>query len=156
MSEQSTGSIIPHKIPPPLLFGGLIISMILGRILGLTSPLPKSVRWAGIPLFVSGLWLGSTAFVSQRRAGTSPDFRRPTTALVVGGPYRITRNPIYLAMALTISGLAFILNTVWSLVLLPVVLMILDRGVVRGEETYLEQMFGVDYLEYKNRVPRWF
>ena len=94
--------------------------------------------------------------MSQRRAGTSPDFRKPTTALVVAGPYRITRNPIYLAMAFVISGLAFLLSEVWSLVLLPVVLLILDRGVVRGEETYLEQKFGEDYRAYKNRVPRWF
>jgi protein-S-isoprenylcysteine O-methyltransferase Ste14 len=105
---------------------------------------------------MTGLWLGSSAFITQRRAGTSPDFRKQTTALVVGGPYRISRNPIYLGMALTISGLAFILNAVWSLVLLPIVLLILDRGIVQGEETYLEQKFGVDYLEYKNRVPRWF
>ena len=156
MAKFSTGSIIPHKIPPPLLFGGLLISMLLGRILGLSAPLPKSTHWAGIPLFMTGLWLGSSAFISQRRAGTSPDFRKPTTALVVGGPYRITRNPIYLGMTLTISGLAFILNAVWSLVLLPIVLLVLDRGIVRGEETYLEQKFDVDYLEYKNRVPRWF
>jgi len=125
-------------------------------MVGLSTPLPKSVRWAGIPLLMTGLWLGSSAFMSQRRAGTSPDFRRPTSALVMGGAYRITRNPIYLGMAFVTSGLAFLLSEVWSLVLLPVVLMVLDRGVVISEEDYLERKFGVDYLAYKKRVPRWF
>lgn len=156
MSDSDSGSVIPHKVPPPFLFGSLFLTLILGRFLGLTTPLPKTIRWAGISLILTGLWLGSSAFMSQRRAGTSPDFRKPTTTLVVAGPYRITRNPIYLAMAFVISGLALLLNEVWSLGLLPVVLLILDHGVVRGEETYLEQKFGEDYRAYKNRVPRWF
>ncbi|MDR3574109.1 MAG: isoprenylcysteine carboxylmethyltransferase family protein [Anaerolineaceae bacterium] len=156
MSELNFGPGLPHKVPPPLLFGGLLVSLVLGRVLGLSAPLPKGIRWAGIPLVMTGLWLGSTAFVSQRRAGTSPDFRQPTSALVVSGPYRITRNPIYLAMSLVVSGLSFLFGEIWALLLLPVVLLVLDHGVVQGEESYLEQKFGVDYLDYKNRVPRWF
>ncbi len=80
---------------------------------------------------------------------------RPTTALVVGGPFRFTRNPMYLGTTLLYIGIAILAQALWALVLLPFVLMIVQRGVIEREERYLEGKFGADYLRYKQRVRRW-
>ncbi|MGH6833525.1 MAG: methyltransferase family protein, partial [Methyloceanibacter sp.] len=90
-----------------------------------------------------------------RLAGTSVVPGQPSTALVVEGPYRVTRNPIYIGFVLAYFGLAVVLTSVWVLLLLIPVLIILQRGVVKPEEVYLEQQFGETYRKYKARVPRW-
>ena len=71
------------------------------------------------------------------------------------GPYRLTRNPAYLGMALVYIGIALLADALWVLVPLPVVLLIIDRMVIAREERYLERKFGQEYLDYKGRVRRW-
>jgi len=122
---------------------------------GVPSPLPKPARPLGIPLIAAGLLLGGTAVKAQFQAGTPVDPHQPTTALVESGPYRFTRNPIYLSFAFIIPGVALLFNTLWTLPLVPGMLAILDREMVQREEVYLEQKFGREYKEYKARVPRW-
>ena len=78
-----------------------------------------------------------------------------TTAIVVQGPYRFSRNPMYLAMAILYAGLAFAINGLLIIVLLPVLLGILSFGVISREERYLERKFGQEYLRYKARVRSW-
>jgi protein-S-isoprenylcysteine O-methyltransferase Ste14 len=78
-----------------------------------------------------------------------------STALVVEGPYKVTRNPIYIGFVLAYFGLAIMLTSVWVLLLLIPVLIVLQRGVVEREETYLERQFGETYRKYQARVPRW-
>jgi protein-S-isoprenylcysteine O-methyltransferase Ste14 len=80
---------------------------------------------------------------------------RPTTSIVEGGPYRFTRNPMYLAMGLAYAGLALLLNNLWALALLPFVLLVIDRFVIRREERYLSAAFGDAYQSYCSRVRRW-
>ena len=89
------------------------------------------------------------------RAGTSVVPAEPATALVVTGPYRFTRNPIYIGFVLAYFGFAIVLTSMWVLLLLIPVLVILQRGVVAREEEYLERQFGEAYRKYKARVPRW-
>ena len=91
----------------------------------------------------------------MRRAQTPVDPYSPSTAIVVEGPYRYTRNPLYLALTLFYLALASIVNSVWPLLLLPLVLLVIQRGVIAREERYLEQKFGEQYLRYKSRVRRW-
>jgi protein-S-isoprenylcysteine O-methyltransferase Ste14 len=74
---------------------------------------------------------------------------------VVEGPYKVTRNPIYIGFVLAYFGLAIMLTSVWVLLLLIPVLIVLQRGVVEREETYLERQFGETYRKYQARVPRW-
>jgi protein-S-isoprenylcysteine O-methyltransferase Ste14 len=130
-------------------------SLLLPRLFSLPSPLQKQARAIGIPLMISGVLLGGSAFVAQRRAGTTPNPTHPTAALVQNGPYRYTRNPMYLGMAAIYAGLAILLNEVWNLLLLPVMVLALDRGMVRREEAYLERRFGWKYRRYKKQVRRW-
>ena len=90
-----------------------------------------------------------------RRARTPLDVRKPATALITQGPYRFSRNPIYVSMTLLYAGLAFLLGNGWVLALAAPVLLVMDFWVVRREERHLEAKFGEDYLRYKAAVRRW-
>ncbi len=102
-----------------------------------------------------GVLLGGWAIKTMRDAGTSPSPREPVKALVESGPYRYTRNPIYTSFFLLYSGLAMIANSIWALLLTPVLFLVLNTQVVNREENYLLERFGSGYMEYKERVRRW-
>ncbi|HKH13010.1 MAG TPA: isoprenylcysteine carboxylmethyltransferase family protein, partial [Rubrobacter sp.] len=87
--------------------------------------------------------------------GTNVNPSRPTTAIVQAGPYRYTRNPLYVGMVVMYAGFAARANALPAALLLPVALHLVDRGVVRREERYLEDKFGGEYLRYEGRVRRW-
>jgi protein-S-isoprenylcysteine O-methyltransferase Ste14 len=142
--------------PPPLIFaGGLGAGLMVNR-LHPTPFLPRVLsKVVGWPLVVFGLLFGLWGFREMRRAGTNVDPYHPTTAIVEAGPYRYTRNPLYVGMALIYSGVAARANALPAALLLPAVLHLVDRGVVRREERYLEGKFGEEYLRYKGRVRRW-
>jgi protein-S-isoprenylcysteine O-methyltransferase Ste14 len=146
-------------IKPPFLFLG---ALALGCFLSLVLPIgpdlasPNGLAFAaGLIFGVLGLALGILAIRRFRLAGTSVVPGEPSTALVVEGPYRFTRNPIYIGFVLLYFGLAIILTSVWVLALLIPVLIVLQRGVVEREEVYLERQFGDAYRKYQARVPRW-
>jgi protein-S-isoprenylcysteine O-methyltransferase Ste14 len=146
-------------VKPPLLFGG---ALALGYVLslywplgpGLASPNALAVT-VGLAFIAGGLALAIFSVRAFRRAGTKVVPGQPATALVTTGPYRVTRNPIYLGFVLVYFGLSIVLTSVWVLLLLFPVLVILQRGVVAREEVYLERKFGDAYRAYKARVPRW-
>ena len=146
-------------IKPPFLFLG---ALALGCLLSLVLPIgPRLASPNGLALGVGvtfvaiGLALAILSIRRFRLAGTSVVPGEPSTALVVEGPYRLTRNPIYIGFVLLYFGLAIILTSLWVLVLLIPVLIVLQRGVVEREETYLERQFGDAYRKYQARVPRW-
>jgi protein-S-isoprenylcysteine O-methyltransferase Ste14 len=89
------------------------------------------------------------------RAKTTLNPAGPASTLVTGGPFRFTRNPIYLGDTLMYLGLALLFGRRGPLLLLPGVLAALDRGVIRREERYLERRFGRQYRAYRARVRRW-
>ena len=95
------------------------------------------------------------AITTIRRAGTRVETTQPTTTIVAEGPYRFSRNPIYLAMGLGLVGLAIGFNTVWILVALAAFYLVVRYGVIAREEANLERKFGAVYLDYKSRVRRW-
>lgn len=146
-------------IKPPFLFMG---ALMLGALLSLVIPLgprlasPNGQALAvGVTFVAIGFALAAFSVRSFRRAGTSVVPGEPSTALVVTGPYHVTRNPIYIGLVLIYFGLAVILTSLWVLLLLVPVLLILQRGVVEREEAYLERQFGEPYRRYQARVPRW-
>jgi protein-S-isoprenylcysteine O-methyltransferase Ste14 len=79
----------------------------------------------------------------------------PTTAFVTSGPYRFTRNPMYLGMVFLYIAVALALGVIWALVVLPVVIAIVDGYVISTEECYLEMKYGDEYRAYKQRTRRW-
>lgn len=89
------------------------------------------------------------------RHGTPVDTSRPTQRVVEAGPYRMSRNPLYLALVFLFASFTVLMNSVWMVALLPVLWCLLHFGVVLPEEEYLQRRFGEPYLQYCQRVPRW-
>ena len=118
-------------------------------------PAPVPAAAAGFVIFALAFALGIWAIVTIRRAGTQVETYKPTTAIVAGGPYRFTRNPIYLGMMLGLIGLAIAFDSLWLLLALIAFYLVIRYGVVAREEAYLERKFGDAYLAYKARVRRW-
>lgn len=110
----------------------------------------------GIPLILFAFILFVSAGLTMKKTGTTFKTWEPTTAIVMHGPFRFSRNPIYLANTILYIGIAISLNALWPLVLLPAALAVVIIGVIRREERYLERKFGQEYLRYKARVRRWF
>jgi protein-S-isoprenylcysteine O-methyltransferase Ste14 len=146
-------------IKPPFLFlGALAIGCLLSLVLPIGPGLGSANRIAlaaGLAFVLVGFALAAWSARAFQLAGTSVVPGEPSTALVISGPYKITRNPIYIGFILVYFGLAIILTSMWVLVLLIPVLIILQRGVVEREEAYLEREFGAAYRKYKAQVPRW-
>ena len=142
--------------PPPLIYlGALGIGFGIDRVIG-TRTLPRPVTVPiGAASIVAGAGLLRSFLGAFQRARTPVDPYRPTEAIVTDGPYRLTRNPAYLGMALTYAGIAIAANAPWALAPLPVAIAVIDRGVIAREERYLERKFGTPYVDYKRRVRRW-
>jgi protein-S-isoprenylcysteine O-methyltransferase Ste14 len=141
---------------PPLIY---VAALALGLLLHTAFPvrfLPTTIaRVLGAVLIAGAVAIAVSAFRTMARAGTSFRTERPTTAIVTGGPFRYTRNPIYVALTLLYLGIASVANALWVLLLVIPVLLLMQRGVVTREERYLERKFGEEYLSYKARVRRW-
>ena len=90
-----------------------------------------------------------------KKFGEEPDPRESTHNIVTAGPFKYSRNPMYLAFTIIYVGITVAVNTWWLLIFLPLVLVTMHFGVILREEAYLEQKFGKDYLEYKKNVRRW-
>jgi protein-S-isoprenylcysteine O-methyltransferase Ste14 len=143
-------------LPPPLLYALVFIGGVLLQRVWPVPMLPPTIgRAAGIACILSGVTLEVWSIRTFWRAGTSVIPVRPSTAIVTGGPFRFSRNPIYVALALLYLGATFWLNTLWPLLLFPVLLFLVQIYVIAREERYLERKFGGEYLEYKSRVRRW-
>lgn len=141
--------------PPPLLYAGPWLGgLLLDRLLPLPR-LPLVLRLLGLPLMAAGIGMGGWFAWTMRRAGTPIDPCEAPTALVTEGPFRRTRNPAYLGLTLLYGGLSLLAGILWPLLLLPGVLLAVDRGVIQREERYLEKHFGSAYSDYRRRVRRW-
>ena len=149
------------QFPPPLLFvAGFLAGLAIDRWvypLPLASTNASRPVWASLGwlLFGGALTLALWAFASFRRARTSIIPNQPASQLVRAGPYRYTRNPMYISLTLLYFGVALIFNKTWPLGLLPLVVLALRRLVVAREEAYLARTFGDAYAEYTREVPRW-
>jgi protein-S-isoprenylcysteine O-methyltransferase Ste14 len=145
-------------LPPFVYFAGLVGGYILQFIwwVPIAPPiLDVAIRILGIVLVLAG---GSLIFMAMSRfqiADTPPHPHEPTRTLTFDGPFRYTRNPMYLGMALILGGLAFIGNALFPLLALIPVIWWIRTQVIDKEERYLEAKFGAPYLDFKRRVRRW-
>ena len=141
--------------PPPLIYlGPLILGLRLNRRLRIPFLPPRTTRVLGWPLLVGGVSLMGWFFFTMRRADTPIDPREPVSNLATDGPFRYTRNPAYLSMAMIYAGISSLANALWAILLLPAALLVVQRGVIEREERYLERKFGEEYLRYKEQVRR--
>jgi len=158
MSEDNRGEADNPGViaPPPLIYAGaLLAGLILNRLLP-TGFLPRDLsRLLGPAMIVGGLVIGLLGFREMRRAETNVDPYKPTTAIVDAGPYRFTRNPLYVGMTLMYCGISALFDALLPILMLPGVIAVMRKGVIEREERYLERKFGAEYLLYKARVRRW-
>ena len=145
--------------PPGIPLGTILVGVILQRLWPLVGPLalPAPLRyWLGGAIVVaSGFGLGAWAVILFRRSGQDENPWKPTPSIVERGPYRLTRNPMYLQMVLVCVGFSIALANLWILMLTPLCALLLQVLAIVPEEAYLERKFGQDYLDYKKRVRRW-
>ena len=141
--------------PPILLVIHLVTAFLLNNFLPLSFAFPKIVGWLGYVLVLIGLGFAFNAFNRFRHANTTLDPHGSVSAVVTSGPYRFSRNPIYLGLVCLLIGFPFIFRTYWGLVLSPVFVILMNILVIQHEEAYLEKKFGETYTSYKSRVRRW-
>ena len=141
---------------PPLIFLGFLA---LGFVLDTIWPIAVVANDVQYPLgaifVVVGVALLAIAIRQFRRAGTNVETPKPAIVLVTDGLYRLSRNPIYIAVSLIHAGIAISADNAWAMVGLIPVLIVLHYGVIRREERYLERKFGEEYRRYKRSVRRW-
>ncbi|MDZ4392805.1 isoprenylcysteine carboxylmethyltransferase family protein [Cypionkella sp.] len=156
--------------PPPLIYLGILfIGWCLTRIGGWPEAVDAGFAWLGagfnletgikrgaaLTLIISGLLLDGLAAGLFRLRGTAVEPWKPSTVLINEGPYRFSRNPIYLGFAITYVGLSIAMDSWITLILLLPCLVIVDRYVIQREERYLAAKFGDDYEAYRRKVRRW-
>lgn len=146
-----------HVIVNPFLI--YIALGLFALLLQKLAPLPflaqSSARVLGLVMMIINIVIGLPAVRSMFAARTSLNPARPATSPVLSGPYRFTRNPMYIGLTLLYTGLVIFFQLPWGLMLLPLVIWLITAWVIVPEEKYLEQKFGKGYLSYKSAVRRW-
>lgn len=141
---------------PPLIFAlPLLVGLVVNRLAPVALLPAALARALGWPLLGAGVALIAWFARTLTRAGTPIDVNEPVTRLVTHGPFKRSRNPAYLSMTLIYSGVTLLANALWAALLLPMVLVVMRRGVIDREERYLERLFGDEYRGYRSRVRRW-
>jgi len=146
------------RFPPPLIY---LIALVAGIVAGRTLKVPQPHIASNVRDLIALVFMVSGAIVIYSGTGLFLRYRtaiiphKPASRLVTNGIYNWTRNPMYLGMALLYCGLAIVFDSLFALVLLPVVLVVIQTQVIAREETYLERAFGDQYRAYKMRVRRW-
>lgn len=143
--------------PPGVPLVTILVGVGLHRAWPLPLPVPAPLRyWVGGVVVVGAvLGLGLWSIVLFRRSGQNENPWKPTPHIVERGPFRITRNPMYLQMVIACIGVAIWLANAWIAVLTPACALALQAFAILPEEAYLERRFGAAYLDYKSRVRRW-
>ncbi|HEX4639590.1 MAG TPA: isoprenylcysteine carboxylmethyltransferase family protein [Chthoniobacterales bacterium] len=157
--KETTTSDKPGVIAfPPLIWAmGAAISTVV-HFFVIRLPITSNSRTSlicGIVFVILAPALAISAMVTFKKAGTNVHPSEPALTIVRGGPYRFTRNPMYLALCLLQVALGFFLNDWITLLLVVPLALILHYGVILREERYLTAKFGEPYLELKRDVRRW-
>ena len=153
-SDDHGPDVIAH--PPIIYAAGLFVASMLERLYPLLR-LETNIHYTiGGAMIVAALVLAFVCFARFVKAGTQVPTSRPSTAIVTTGPYRFSRNPIYLALTALYLGIIVMDSNLWGVLALVPVLYLMTTGVIQREEAYLEEKFGQEYLDYKASVRRWF
>jgi protein-S-isoprenylcysteine O-methyltransferase Ste14 len=144
------------RVPPPLIY---VVPLLLGLLLDKRRHLPflprGVARGLGFLLLGAGAALNAWFLLTIRKTDVPIRTDKPVPRLTTGGPFRYSRNPSYLALAMIYAGVASLRDSLWAMLLLAPVLRVMRREVIGREERYLERAFGEEYLAYKGRVRRW-
>jgi protein-S-isoprenylcysteine O-methyltransferase Ste14 len=144
------------RIPPPVFFLGAVITMIL---LNLFAPIGRWLdypwRYFGIIVIILGFSLSLGSGIFFRKLGTNPRPGSKANLIVTKGPFKYTRNPMYLGLITMLIGISILLGTFSPFIVIPILFLILHNQFVLREEKWMEEWFGESFLEYKRKTPRW-
>jgi len=144
------------RIPPPVCF---LVAVIVMIVLHYFAPISRWLnypwRYVGIVIIALGFSLSLGSGIFFRKLGTNPRPGSKANLLVTKGPFRYTRNPMYLGLITMLIGISILLGTFSSLIPIPILFIILHTQFVLREEKWMEEWFGESYVEYKSKTPRW-
>ncbi len=142
--------------PAAIQLSSVLAGLILHSVWPAEIPLAAGLAWIAVPMCMGlGFAILALSFREFARARTSVRPDRGAHALIRTGPFRYSRNPLYLAVNLLIVGIGAWVNSLWILVMLIPLFLVMSRAVIAREERYLEHKFGQVYLDYKGSVRRW-
>ena len=141
--------------PPVLMLLHLGLALLLGWLIPLPLPATLSTKIAGWVIVAAWFAFAFGALGELIRAHTSPDPHAPTTRVVTWGPYRFSRNPVYVGFTSLVIGIPLGLGSYWGFLILPLMIYLFQKWIIFREENYLEGKFEQEYLAYKARVRRW-
>ena len=150
MEEQSH----PKILPPHVAIGSLVAVIILHYLFP-TPLIPKQYNYLGIVLFVAGLLILFWSFGLFKKKETPILPGRKPTALVIEGPYKFTRNPMYLGVTTALLGVAIYLGDLLAFLAPLIFFMFVSLRFIPREEKLMEKLFQKKYIEYKKKVRRW-
>jgi protein-S-isoprenylcysteine O-methyltransferase Ste14 len=145
-----------RRIVPPVY---LLITLVVMAALHLGAPIMRifapPYSYGGAVLLILGIAVSGISAGAFAKAGTPVVPFERSTVLVVGGFYRYTRNPMYLGMVTALLGVAMLFGTLSAFLPIPIFVWIIQKHFIEGEERFLEEIFGEQYLAYKGKVRRW-
>jgi protein-S-isoprenylcysteine O-methyltransferase Ste14 len=142
-------------VPPVYFLAALALMAFFHWVVPVAQILGSPYRYAGLVLMALAIALVLWAALHFRRAGTAIRPFEPSSALVTGGPYRFTRNPMYLGMAGTLLGAALLMGSLTPFIVIPAFAALIKERFILNEELKMASMFGQAYLDYKSTVRRW-
>jgi protein-S-isoprenylcysteine O-methyltransferase Ste14 len=148
---------LPPRFRPPFIALGLVLAAWIVDAVGEPARIvPWPWAWLGVLGIAAGMGLANSAIRLFRRIGTTHDVREAPTRLVLTGPYRFTRNPMYLGITLILLGIGVLVGT-WPFLVLPPLGFVLAMTLffIPREERILERAFGEEYQAFRRRVRRW-
>ena len=162
ISDRPQSSRLAHvllRVPVPWVFVlTYLVGVAVERVFR-PGNLFRDYRWLtplGLVIFIVGALVAAWGWILFYRARTTRVPGEDSSTLVAGGPYRWTRNPMYVGLAVAYIGEAAILHQIVPILLLPLTITYLNRVVIPVEEERLRAVFGTKYEQYQKQVPRWF
>jgi len=157
MTQTEKEDIAGVIAPPPLIYlAALVIALILEWVARADAGLGSLGMWVGLALIALSVIIALLARRQFVKGGTSLRVEVPSQAILSTGPFRYTRNPLYLSLTMLQIGIGLAAGMAWIIIWVVPVILVIRFGVIAREERYLERKFGEEYLRYKNRVRRWF
>ena len=142
--------------PAAIQLSSVLAGLMLHSLWPAEIPLAAKLAWIAVPMFMGGaVAIIALSYREFAKAKTSVRPDRGAHALIRTGPFRYSRNPLYVAVSLLIVGIGIWVNSLWVLVMLIPMIVVMSRAVIAREERYLEHKFGQEYLDYRASVRHW-
>ena len=152
--EDALGADV--RVLPPLLYAvPLLLLWLVDRAQPLTIPGRPAITWAGWLLVAAGVGISGWGVLTLRRHHTTVVPHHAVSTIVTTGPYRFSRNPMYVGMTVVYVAVSLLMGSWWPLFAVPLIVVAVNRLVIAREETYLRRRFGAAYEDFCRRVRRW-